>query len=94
MKELTLEANAKVNFTLDVLGKLPNGYHTVRMVMQAVSLHDDVTVQLDGSGKISLRCSLPYLPSDQSNLAWRAAQAARRMPQQFCGHWTRCTAPG
>lgn len=75
MKELTLEANAKVNFTLDVLGKLPNGYHTVRMVMQAVSLHDDVTVQLDGSGKISLRCSLPYLPSDQSNLAWRAAKA-------------------
>ena len=61
MKELTREAYAKINFTLDVLGRLPNGYHTVRMVMQSISLHDDVTVRLDGSGKMTLRCSLPYL---------------------------------
>ncbi len=75
MKELTREAYAKINFTLDVLGRLPNGYHTVRMVMQSISLHDDVTVRLDGSGKMTLRCSLPYLPVDHTNLAWRAANA-------------------
>ncbi len=75
MKELTLNAYAKLNLTLDVLTRLPNGYHTVRMVMQSISLHDDVTIRLDGSGKTSLRCSLPYLPADHTNLAWRAAAA-------------------
>ena len=44
MECLTLPAYAKINLTLDVTGKLPNGYHTVRMVMDSVELHDDVTI--------------------------------------------------
>lgn len=75
MNEITRKAYAKINLTLDVTGKLPNGYHEVRMVMQTVTLHDDVTVRLDGSGKTSLTCSLSYLPTDGSNLACRAAEA-------------------
>ena len=75
MKELTREAYAKINLTLDVLGKLPNGYHGVKMVMQSIDLHDDVTVRLDGTGKTTLHCSASYLPADASNLAWKAADA-------------------
>lgn len=74
MKTTTRNAYAKINLTLDVLERLPNGYHTVKMVMQTVSLHDEVTVTLDGTGETSLQCSLPYLPADESNLAWRAAE--------------------
>lgn len=43
MNEITLQAHAKINLTLDVTGKLPNGYHTVKMIMQTIGLHDDVT---------------------------------------------------
>lgn len=75
MEKVTRKAYAKINLTLDVLGKLPNGYHSVRMVMQTISLHDTVSVSLDGSGKTTLHCSLPYLPVDRTNLACRAAAA-------------------
>lgn len=75
MKELTREAYAKINLTLDVLGRLPSGYHEVRMIMQSIDLHDDVTVRLDGTGKTSLRCPAGSLPADASNLAWKAADA-------------------
>ena len=51
MKTQTVPAYAKLNLTLDILGKRPDGYHELRMVMQTVSLCDDVTVTLtDGTG--------------------------------------------
>lgn len=74
MKKIVRNAYAKINLTLDVLERLPNGYHTVRMVMQTISLHDEVTVALDGTGGTSLECSLSYLPTDGTNLARRAAE--------------------
>ena len=42
MEELKLKARAKINLTLDVTGKQPNGYHTVCMIMQTVSLYDNI----------------------------------------------------
>lgn len=72
MEKITRKAYAKINLTLDVLGRLPNGYHTVRMVMQSVSLHDEVTVGLGGTAETW--CSLPWLPVDGTNLARRAAE--------------------
>ena len=51
MKTQTVPAYAKLNLTLDILGKRDDGYHELRMVMQTVSLCDDVTVTLtDGTG--------------------------------------------
>ena len=71
-KQITREAHAKINLTLDVTGRRADGYHTVEMVMQSVGLHDDVTLRpADG---ISLTCSRPDLPTDSSNLAFRAAE--------------------
>ena len=51
MKSMTREAKAKINLTLDVTGKRPDGYHTVKMVMQTVALHDDVTQLVNAFSK-------------------------------------------
>lgn len=75
MTELTLSAYAKLNLTLDILGKRADGYHELRMVMQTVSLHDDVTVRLsDGTG-VTCRVAGAALPCDERNLAVKAARA-------------------
>lgn len=67
-----VKAPAKINFTLDITGKLPNGYHTVDMVMQAVNLYDIVTVRT--ANKISISSDKPYVPTDSSNTAYKAAE--------------------
>ena len=65
---------AKVNLTLDVLDRLPNGYHNVEMVMQTVSLYDLVLVDKTAS-KISVSTNLKYLPTNEKNIAYNAASA-------------------
>ncbi|MFR2992185.1 MAG: hypothetical protein ACLTLL_11435 [Acutalibacteraceae bacterium] len=55
--KIELRANAKINLFLDILAKLPNGYHSLFMVMQSVSLADTVTVQENGEGIIRITCS-------------------------------------
>jgi len=71
------KAYAKINLALDVIGKRPDGFHEVSMIMQAISLHDTVGLSLRNSG-ISLACDKDDLPSDDSNLAYRAADLLRR----------------
>ena len=66
---------AKLNLSLDVLGTRPDGFHDLRMIMQSVDLHDDVTVTLtDGKG-ITCRVDGAALPCDERNLAVKAARA-------------------
>lgn len=69
---VTVEANAKINLTLDILGKRPDGYHEVAMVMQTVGLHDTLTLE-KREQEISLNINVPWLKADEKNLAWRAA---------------------
>lgn len=72
MAGLEISAHAKINLSLDVLGKRENGYHDLRMIMQTVSLHD--TVQLEAlPGGISLECNSRWVPQDGTNIAWKAA---------------------
>lgn len=67
-------AFAKINLTLDVLGKRPDGYHDIKSVMQAVSIRDDVEIDI-GTGKPwRLLCSKEGIPTDSRNLAWKAAE--------------------
>ena len=75
--KLTVKAYAKINLFLDITGRRPDGYHTITGVMQAISLHDEVTVEVtegNNSG-ITLTCSDPTLPTGEKNLGWRAARA-------------------
>lgn len=67
-------APAKINFTLDITGKLDNGYHTVDMVMQSVNLFDEVTVEVDKGSEINLTCNKEDIPCNSSNTAYKAVQ--------------------
>ena len=76
MTTMTLPAYAKINLYLAVTGRYENGYHAVETVMQAISLHDLVTVEAgsDTAPPIALSCSEPNVPCDNGNLVWRAAE--------------------
>lgn len=69
---ISLDANAKINLTLDILGTRDDGFHEVAMVMQEVSLHDTIYMETAEEG-ISLSIEGSDLPGDKSNLCWRAA---------------------
>lgn len=67
-------AFAKVNLTLDVLGKRPDGYHDLKSVMQTISIRDDIEIDLDTGKPWSLSCTVEGVPCDERNLAWKAAE--------------------
>ncbi len=76
--KVTVKAPAKINLTLDIVGKRPDGYHDVAMVMQTVSLYDTVTVErLDGGGEeIEVSCpAYPDVPVDDANIVCKAVRA-------------------
>ena len=67
-------AFAKLNLTLDVLGKREDGYHDLKSVMQTVSVRDDIEIDV-GTGKAwCLKCDKEGIPTDERNLAWKAAK--------------------
>ena len=67
-------AYAKLNLTLDVLDKRPDGYHDLKSVMQTISIRDDIEIDI-GTGKPwALKCTDESIPSDERNLAWKAAK--------------------
>lgn len=67
-------AFAKLNLTLDVLGKREDGYHDLQSVMQTISIRDDIEIDV-GTGKPwKLLCSAQDIPTDETNLAWKAAE--------------------
>lgn len=78
MKELTIPAYAKINLTLDVLGKRPDGYHDLSMVMQSVSLADQVIIRETGEEGFTLKTDLGFLPGADKNIAGVAARAFAR----------------
>ena len=67
-------AYAKLNLTLDVLGKRDDGYHDLQSVMQTISIRDDIEIDV-GTGKPwKLLCSVEGIPTNETNLAWKAAK--------------------
>lgn len=69
------KAYAKLNLSLDVLGKRDDGYHEMLMIMQTISLCDDISVTIsEGTGKISVSTNKHFLPNNEKNLGYKAAQ--------------------
>ena len=68
-------AFAKINLTLDVLGKRPDGYHELKSVMQTVSIRDDIEIDIGTGNPWVLHCTKEGIPEDERNLAWKAARA-------------------
>ena len=72
----TVRAAAKINLFLDITGKRSDGYHIVNMVMQSVSLYDEVTVTIEkGDGEINVSCTDESIPCDETNTAYQAVKA-------------------
>ena len=67
-------AFAKLNLTLDVLGRRPDGYHDLQSIMQTVSIRDDITLEPDTHAPWRLECDRDGIPTDERNLAWQAAE--------------------
>lgn len=75
MDRIDLKAMAKINLGLDVVGKLPNGYHQLRMIMQMVNLYDNITIYKTEQPGISIETNLKFLPVNENNIVYKAAQA-------------------
>ncbi|HXY53325.1 MAG TPA: 4-(cytidine 5'-diphospho)-2-C-methyl-D-erythritol kinase [Nitrospirota bacterium] len=78
MNEITVNAPAKINLCLSVLGKRSDGYHEVEMLMQMVGLYDEVTVARTSRG-VCVRCDDSSIPSGEANMAWKAAAAILKL---------------
>ena len=74
MKNISVKALAKINLGLDVVRKREDGYHEVRMVMQTIHLFDRLEITRNTSGKITMSTNLPFLPTNENNLVYKAAQ--------------------
>ncbi|NLF34549.1 MAG: 4-(cytidine 5'-diphospho)-2-C-methyl-D-erythritol kinase [Clostridiales bacterium] len=84
MPRLELQARAKLNLTLDVLDRRPDGYHNMRMIMQSVDLGDKITLETRPTGGLTVHTNMKFLPNDERNLA---AQAALRFAAQTGKRW-------
>lgn len=80
MNSIEIKANAKINLTLEIQGKRPDGYHNIKSIMHKIGLCDIVTIKLnenvdkDNAGKITVTCSKDVCP-EKDNLAYKAAHA-------------------
>lgn len=78
MQQLIIRANAKINLALDVLNRRPDGYHTVRMIMQSLALCDTLTLRKKEEPGVTLSAKnaahYPDITWDEDNLIYKAAQ--------------------
>lgn len=70
---MKIKAYAKINIALDVVGKRNDGYHLLRMIMQTIDLYDIIDVRKSEFG-INIKCNKYYVPTDERNLAYKAAK--------------------
>ena len=73
MDKMQLKALAKINLGLDVLRKREDGYHDVRMIMQTVRIFDRLALVKQDKEGIRVRTNLYYLPANENNLVYKAA---------------------
>lgn len=71
--EIRENAWAKLNISLDVGDRRPDGFHDMVMVMQTVSISDSVYIQLNDTGRVRAKTNLSFIPGDERNLAVKAA---------------------
>ncbi len=77
MREITLAAHAKINLTLDITGKRPDGYHELESVMQQVELADEVTIRLRKDSLVTVVCNNEEVPVGPANIACKALEQFR-----------------
>lgn len=84
---MEIQAFAKLNLTLDILGKREDGYHNLRMVMQSITLADTLTLEENQGEGLRVSANLRFLPTGEKNLAAAAAlrfwEALGREPEDL-----------
>lgn len=78
MNYINVKARAKINLTLDVTGVRDDGYHDLKMIMQTIELYDKVYVKAIEKPYIKIKSNFEWLPTDERNLAYKAADILRK----------------
>ncbi|NEO03634.1 MAG: 4-(cytidine 5'-diphospho)-2-C-methyl-D-erythritol kinase, partial [Moorea sp. SIO3I7] len=73
MHSYSLNAPAKINLYLEILGDAGDGYHELAMILQSIELADQIDIRAIGTQEIKVHCHHPEVPTDESNLAYKAA---------------------
>lgn len=78
MEQIRIKGRAKINLSLDVIRRKPDGYHEVEMIMQQIDLHDTIVLTERKDDQILLKSNCDYIPRDEGNIAFRAADLIRK----------------
>ncbi|MBD2346804.1 4-(cytidine 5'-diphospho)-2-C-methyl-D-erythritol kinase [Anabaena subtropica] len=82
MRSYKLIAPAKINLSLEIIGDRPDGYHELVMILQSIDLADEIEIHSISDETIRVHCNHPQVPTDKSNLVYRAAELmATKFPQ-------------
>lgn len=76
---IKLYSYGKINLFLDIEGRLPNGYHTLKSVMQSIELHDEILLESADKNEIVIECSNPSIPVNEKNTCYKAAAIIKEM---------------
>ncbi len=79
LSSLSLKAPAKINLYLEITGNRPDGYHDLVMVLQSIELSDRLDLRMTGTDKIQILCAHPEVPTDETNLAYKAAKLLQNL---------------
>ena len=74
MQSYSLLAPGKINLYLEIIGDRPDGFHELVMILQSIELADRIDIKAADTPKITLHCNHPQVPTDETNLAYRAAK--------------------
>ncbi|WMJ77342.1 hypothetical protein RBQ61_17540 [Sedimentibacter sp. MB35-C1] len=69
----------KINLFLDIEGKLQNGYHLIKTIMQSIDMHDEIQISNYDKDEIIIQCSTPNIPVDERNTCYKAAAAIKEI---------------
>ena len=84
MRSYSLIAPAKINLYLEIIGSRADGYHELAMILQSIDLSDQIDIQTASTENIRIYCNHPQVPTDQTNLVYKAAALmAKEFPQAF-----------
>lgn len=87
MQSVTLLAPAKINLYLEIISDRSDGYHELIMILQSIDLADQINIQRSSIDRIRIRCDDPQIPTNKSNLAYKAAELmTSEFPEAFIKH--------
>ncbi len=85
LSPLDVTTRAKVNLSLEVIKRRPDGYHEIETIFQSIDLADRMRIELTDDARVEIRCDMPGVPTDETNLCHRAIVALRSVAGRSLG---------